>query len=238
MITAVGVAVPARDEADLIGSCLRRLRAALGRLPARVEPAVCVLADRCVDDTAPIARAACGGWPGAQVLTNERAMPLGSVRDLGCHRLVATLGAHRRAETLLLSTDADTLVDPDWALAQLHLAERGWHAIAGTAELTPPLAGPVAADYLAVRGPVHRNVYGANLGVRADAYLAVGGFGPLATGEDQDLWRRLGAAGFRRTYASEPVVRTSARRHGRAHNGLAALLHRLHTDELDLRTAS
>jgi hypothetical protein len=71
-------------------------------------------------------------------------------------------------------------------------------------------------------------VYGANLGVRADAYLAVGGFGAVATGEDHHLWRRLGQAGYRRSYAAESTVRTSARRHGRAPGGLADLLRSLH----------
>ena len=84
----------------------------------------------------------------------------------------------------------------------------------------------------------HGNVYAANLGVRADAYEAVGGFAPVASGEDQDLWHRLGRAGYRLRYATEPVVTTSARQQGRAAGGVADLLSRLHTDDIALPTAS
>jgi GT2 family glycosyltransferase len=235
MICAVGVAIPARDEAELIGPCLRGLRQALANLPARVERAVCVVADRCTDRTADLARTEFAGWRNARVLPNEHSVTIGEVRDLGFRQVATMLGAHEPARTLLLSTDADTVVEADWALAHLRLAERGWHGIAGIAELTGSLPAEVAARYARVRG-TGDNVYGANLGVRADAYAAVGGFAPLETGEDRDLWRRLGTAGFRRTYASDPVVHTSARQHGRARDGVAALLRRLHTD--DLPTAS
>lgn len=231
MICAVGVAIPARDEAELIGPCLRRLRVALAGLPARIERAVCVVGDRCTDRTAYLARTEFAGWRNARVLANERDATLGEVRDLGFSRVMRMLGAYEPARTLLLSTDADTVVAPDWALAHLRLAGRGWHGIAGAAELSGPLPAPVAARYARVRG-TGRNVYGANLGVRADAYAAVGGFAPLTTGEDRDLWRRLGAAGFRRIYAGEPLVHTSARQYGRARDGVAALLRRLHTENL------
>ncbi|HJP76280.1 MAG TPA: glycosyltransferase [Pseudonocardiaceae bacterium] len=231
MIAAVGVAIPARDEAALIGPCLRRLRVALAELPARIERAVCVVADRCTDHTAALARTEFAGWGNALVLANERDVALGEVRDLGFRRVAAMLGGHERGHTLLLSTDADTEVEPDWARAHLRLAEQGWHGIAGVAELAGPLPAAVAARYACVRD-AGGNVYGANLGVRADAYTAVGGFAPLATGEDRDLWRRLGAAGFRRIYATEPVVHTSSRQHGRARDGVAALLRRLHDDDL------
>ena len=232
MISAVGVAIPARDEAQLIGGCLRHLGRALAQLPARVTPAVCVVADRCGDATADVARAAFGGWRHALVRPNDGPATIGELRDLGFREVRAALRGQLAAETLLLSTDADTMVDPNWALAHLRLAERGWHAVAGEAELAQPLPPHVALRYAAVRERTPPNVYGANLGVRADAYTAIGGFAPLPTGEDQDLWQRLGAAGFRLTGATEPVVHTSARRHGRAGGGVAALLRDLHEDGL------
>ena len=236
MIAALGVVIPAHDEAELIGSSLRHLRVALAGLPACVDRAVCVVADRCTDDTARIARAEFAGWPGARVVPNHRAITIGEVRHLGLAQLTAMLPGHHPAHTLLLSTDADTTVGPGWALAHLRLAERGWHAIAGATELAQPLPVAVAARYNAVRHHArvrdgHGNVHGANLAFRADAYTAIGGFGPLASGEDQDLWRRLRAAGFRVTCANEPVVHTSARRQGRARDGVAALLRRLHEDD-------
>lgn len=67
-------------------------------------------------------------------------------------------------------------------------------------------------------------IYGANLGLRGDVYLAVGGFGPLSAGEDRHLWDRVKLAGYRAvTTAAAPVV-TSSRTRGRARGGLADLL--------------
>lgn len=243
MIRSVGVVIPARDEAELIGHCLRHLRVALARLPGRIERVVCVVADRCVDETASLARAEFAGWPAARVLASHYAPTIGEVRALGFRQVTAMLAGPDPARTLLLSSDADSAVEPDWALAHLRLAERGWHGVAGVAELERAVPPRVAARYAAVRDRArtrhgHGNVYGANLGVRADAYAAIGGFAPLANGEDQDLWRRLGAAGFRLIHANEPVVRTSPRQHGRATDGVAALLGRLHRDDATLPTAS
>ncbi|HEV3359639.1 MAG TPA: glycosyltransferase [Pseudonocardiaceae bacterium] len=236
MILAVGVVIPAQNEAELIGNSLRHLRVALAKLPWRIERAVCVVADRCVDDTARIARAEFAGWPNARIVPNHRAATIGELRHLGVVRLTTMLTGHQPAETLLLSTDADSTVDAGWGLAHLRLAERGWHAVAGVAELAQSLSPAAAARYRIVRRQARAwdgqgNVYGANLGFRADAYAAIGGFGPLTSGEDQDLWRRLGASGFRLTCATEPVVHTSARRNGRADGGVATLLHRLHQDD-------
>ncbi|SDW66773.1 Glycosyltransferase like family 2 [Amycolatopsis xylanica] len=230
MITAVGVVVPARDEAGHSAACLRSIRRALLALPPHVERAVCFVADRCTDGTTAIANAS-----GAHLVVNEHELTIGEVRDLGCRTVLSLLARHPPANILLLGTDADTTVAPGWARAHLAAADAGCHAVAGTAELSAPFTtARVAHRYQAIldsarRHDGHGNVYGANLGVRADAYLAVGGFRALSTGEDHDLWRRLGEAGHRLRYDSAAQVVTSSRLTGRAPHGLAALLRRLET---------
>ena len=77
----------------------------------------------------------------------------------------------------------------------------------------------------------HHHVYGANLGVRADAYLRVGGFPADGSGEDHGLWQRLAAAGYTLVQPVGIRVRTSARLRGRADGGLAGLLRALHLDD-------
>jgi hypothetical protein len=228
VITAVGVVVPARDEEDLIVPCLHALRRALGRLPARVDRAVCVVADRCTDGTAARARAVFGGWAAARVVVTGRPRTIGEVRDLGCHAVRTGLSGHAASEVLLLNTDADSEVRPAWAREQVRSAEQGAHAITGPAPLPVPFPGsPDAARryHAVVAGGI--NVYGANLGVRADAFDAVGGFGVRATGEDHALWHRLAEAGFHCRVEPAAVVRTSVRLDGRAPDGLAALLRTL-----------
>jgi hypothetical protein len=74
----------------------------------------------------------------------------------------------------------------------------------------------------------HRHVYGANFGVRADAYSAAGGFPADGVGEDHGLWQALTAAEFPLVQPTGVRVRTSSRLRGRATGGLADLLLTLH----------
>jgi hypothetical protein len=67
----------------------------------------------------------------------------------------------------------------------------------------------------------HDHVYGANLGVRADAYLDVGGFPDVPVGEDQHLVDRLAERGHQLSRTTEVRVVTSGRLRGRAVGGLA-----------------
>jgi hypothetical protein len=69
-------------------------------------------------------------------------------------------------------------------------------------------------------------VHGANFGIRGDAYLGLGGWPTLVTGEDAELARRAARTGHLRISrsASIPVV-TSVRPDGRAPHGFASYLH-------------
>jgi hypothetical protein len=231
VISAVGIVVPARDERRRVLRCVRGLVASMRALPPHIDTAICLVADRCADDTVSRARTVLRA---DQILVNHAARTIGEIRDLGCRHVLSALDRHDPAEIVLLSTDADSVVAPDWASAHLRLVDAGAAAVAGMVELVGKSLTPrVAARHATVlarsrRHDGHGNVYAANLAVRADAYLAVGGFGAVACGEDQALWRRIGAAGHHRRYVTEPVVRTSARRRGRARGGLADLLNTLH----------
>ncbi|MGN6129846.1 MAG: hypothetical protein ACTHOK_05840, partial [Nocardioidaceae bacterium] len=73
----------------------------------------------------------------------------------------------------------------------------------------------------------HAHVSGATLAVRADAYLAVGGFPHVAHGEDQRLVDTLAARDLPVLRTRTVTVITSGRLEGRADHGLAALLRAL-----------
>ncbi len=255
-VTAVGVVVPARNEQDRITRCLASLRRALAHAPDGVATAVAVVLDRCTDATPESVARSIGDWPEATTIivhdeipagcaTIGRTVPaaalrgsgVGARRDLGLRAVLDRLSGHPTAGTWLLSTDADTTVPVDWVAAHLRHAADGVHAVAGLADLaaTDHLADAALSCYRAIvehglHGATHHHVYGANLGVRADAYLAVGGFPPDGAGEDHGLWQRLAAGGYT---LAQPVgirVRTSARLRGRADGGLAGLLRALHRD--------
>jgi hypothetical protein len=169
---------------------------------------------------------------------------VGAVRDLGVRLTLRRLRRHRPERIWLLNTDADTTVPADWALAHLDAARAGASGVAGLADLrTPTLSAAAMRHYRDVIdaglvGSGHRHVYGANLGVRADAYLAVGGFPTDGSGEDHGLWARLRLADYPVVSSATSRVTTSARLHGRAEGGLADLLRTLQTGCLPVPSGS
>ena len=239
MISAVGVVVPARNEENHIARCLDSLATALAQLPPGVAHAVTLVLDRCEDNTAQNTAATAARHPALrlEVVTNRGTCGVGSLRDLGLRRSLRALGHRPTDEIWLLSTDADSHVTPGWVLDHVRHADRGADAVAGMVELDDPASlGPngraryerlVAGGVL---GGAHSHVYAANLGVRADAYLAVGGFPATGSGEDHGLVRRLRAAGHPVVSATDTRVQTSARLVGRATGGLADLLDGLRSD--------
>ena len=219
-----GVVVPAHDEEDLLPACLVALRKAAGQ--ARIPAHLLVVADACTDGTAVVA--ADGG---AEVI-GIRARNVGAARAAGLAELLRRTADADPAAVWLATTDADTVVPPGWLRRQLSYARHGWDMVLGTVTVTdwtghPPHTQAVfAAMYESGPGP-HPHVHGANLGIRASAYLAAGGFKPLATAEDHALMVAAAEAGCRVLQASDITVQTSARRQARAPRGFGYLLRTL-----------
>jgi hypothetical protein len=227
-IAALAVIVPAHNEEALLPHALAALRRAARHpaLPARVRVRLVVVADACTDATAALARAA-----GAHVVRAEARNP-GLARAAGA---AAALGlcAEPPARVWLSSTDADSLVPANWLARQWRWAARGWDAVVGTVRPhggDPALAALLHREtvrYRAAGGARHPHVHGANLGVRADAYLRAGGYPPLATGEDHALVHALEASGHRVLRTRRSPVATSARLRPRASGGYGERLARL-----------
>ncbi|HEX4060350.1 MAG TPA: glycosyltransferase [Streptosporangiaceae bacterium] len=222
MIESVAVVVPAHDEEELLPACLTALRLAsepLDPVPVRLV----VVADACADATAGLARRA-----GADVV-EIKARNVGAARASGFSAVLSGIRPADLATMWLASTDADTLVAPDWLLRQVRLAQQGWDAVVGTVMVSDWSAHPAhvrelfTASYRPGPGP-HPHVHGANLGMTADAYLAAGGFRELRTAEDHALVASLAAAGRRILRTSDVTVATSARRQARAPHGFSHLL--------------
>ncbi len=203
---SVAVVIPARDEAELIGRCLDSIG----------DARVIVVADSCGDDTAAIARDR-----GAEVIEIDEAN-VGLARAIGCE---AALRDPR--VDWLACTDADSVVPSNWLTVQYKLAEQGVDAVVGT--VRPDFADLTALQaraWLATHqfGVANGHVHGANLGLRAAAYLHVGGFAPVSEHEDNDLVARLAAAGFTVTPTAAIEVSTSGRTFGRTPGGYARYL--------------
>jgi hypothetical protein len=223
LIRRVAVIVPAANEEQRIGRCLAAMTAArsqLYRSRANVSVHIFVVLDSCRDATAEIA----GGF-GDLRLVPVTANSAGAARRAGA--TAALSGADRASELWLAHTDADSEVPVDWLTCMVTEAHRGADLVLGTvlpgAELDPAARAAWLGRHHLRDG--HPHVHGANFGIRGDSYLALGGWRPLATGEDVDLARRAALAGQLRITrtAAIPVV-TSVRRTGRAPRGFSSYL--------------
>ncbi|SEP97720.1 glycosyltransferase [Microlunatus flavus] len=236
------VAVPARDEEDAIEACLAAVVAALevarttGRV-ARVR--VAVAAHRCRDATAERARTLLRA-SGLEhvVVDDERSSTVGEVRSALVRAALRTAPGLEVDRTWLLSTDADTVVGPDWVTGLLDVAARtGADLVAGFVALDgwrPDRHAAAAYDEILQAGLTaegHRHVWAANLAVSAAAFEAAGGFPSVVHGEERVLAEHVAAAGGLVVGSLSPVVMTSARMPGRAAHGLGDLLRRLSADD-------
>lgn len=219
MIERIGVIVPARNEAERIEACLASIQAAVSAVAVPCH--VIVVADSCDDATVELA----SRFEGVHVMTTN-AGAVGPARALGVRRLLA--GTRTPGERLwIANTDADSIVPENWLVAQLALANDGSDVIVGTVR-------PHEAEYPDELWPQWRrrhpagkangHVHGANLGVRASAYCAAGGFPSLAEHEDVALVEAL--SDFRVVASAEAEVVTSARLDGRTPGGYAEYLRR------------
>lgn len=221
MIGAIAVVIPARDETELIGRCLESVLAAKREVAADIAVSITVVADRCTDDTADVARR----YPGVTVVEID-AGNVGVARATGV-MLALEGNAVLPDRVWIASTDADSAVPAGWLLEQARLARRGAGVMLGTVrpdfdDLDDEQARAWAVLHTGERalGEVH----GANLGVRADVYLAVGGFPGLAEHEDVAFVDHCSALGATITASDRCEVTTSGRQIGRTPGGFARYL--------------
>jgi glucosyl-3-phosphoglycerate synthase len=236
----ISVIVPAHNEEALIGSCLAALAEQKGISAEEYE--VLLVLDRCTDATEARAMEVATQHPDLRLrLLEGPGRGAGHARRVGMEEAYARLLSSGRPEGLIVSTDADTVVAPDWLSAQLAAASRGaraiggrielrddgdlaegvagWHAEQGRLRQRELLAGLNSAD-----GPFraeHWQFSGASLALTASAYSEIGGLEPRAALEDEYLERALSRCGIPIERPLSVKVATSARLVGRAKRGLA-----------------
>lgn len=228
------VVVPARDEEALIEACLEALANQEGVAYEGYE--VLLVLDRCADDTEVLARNVAGRHPNFRLRFLEGpGLGSGHARRLGMEAACARLLGLGRPGGLVCSTDADTVVAPDWLKAQLDAASRGAVAIGGRIELSDDGDLPESlARWHTERGRLrHREIVsapgrtehwqfsGASLALTAAVYREVGGLEPRASLEDEHLEAVLRGRGVPIDRLLSVRVTTSARLIGRAEQGLA-----------------
>jgi glycosyltransferase involved in cell wall biosynthesis len=221
-VRRVGVVVPAHNEERLLADCLHALQTAAH--VAAVPVTILVVLDDCSDSSRDRCRQL-----GIDSLTIH-ARNVGVARAVGFQALIGEEAD--LTGVWLASTDADTRVGPNWLRHQLDLARGGADVVLGVVRLqgdtaSSELRQAFDLDYQKQLFPdgSHNHVHGANLGLRASAYLQAGGFPPTSNHEDRWLVQRL-----RRTpgviieRTQQLIVSTSGRRDGHCHHGFAATL--------------
>jgi len=236
-IRRAAVVVPVRNEEDLLPACLARLRRAMDRfeaLPGGRTARCAVVLDRCTDASARIAASAAAD--DVRIMVVEVGFGnVGQTRAAGVGALLSGMGRRGLEATWIGCTDADTLVPPQWLAVGAELADAGADAVLGTVEPDPEDTDP---ELLGLwrgghdGGDGHPHVHGANLGVRASAYLEVGGFPAVSLHEDVLLVEALRKAG--KAVVSSGAVRavTSGRLDGRTGGGFAGYLRALLPEDL------
>ena len=223
-IMHLGVVIPACNEEHCITACLDSIDGAVRSVRTARPSVTCevvVVLDRCTDRTGALAVG-----HGARTVLSDAGL-VGCARHAGA---MTVLHHSRRAAipdhaVWLANTDADTTVRRDWLTEHLDIAQSGVDAAIGT--VTPAGLDAAAhrrwhAEHQLQDG--HPHVHGANLGLRADTYIEVGGFAPLSVNEDHDLVAKVRRVTNRWVATHRTTVTTSARTTSRVEGGFATYI--------------
>ncbi|GLZ49458.1 glycosyl transferase [Actinomycetospora sp. NBRC 106375] len=206
----VAVLVPARDEEDHIGACVRALRAAVDRWTVPAE--IVVLDDGSRDATAARAREL-----GVRVLDGVPPPPGWLAKPWACHQLALATDAD-----VLVFVDADVVVAPHGLAATVDLLRRSGldlvsphprqHAEGVAERLVQPLLAwswlstlPLGVAERSAR-PSLTAANGQLLAVDARAYRSAGGHPPGDVLDDIALLRAIKRAGGHGVIADGTVV--------------------------------
>lgn len=240
------VVVPVKDEAERITGCLRALA---GQRDAQADGIV-LLVNNTSDATVAVVHAARALLP-VPVHVVEHWFPpgqasAGSARRMGMEHAATLLGDRG----VLLTTDADGRVPPDWVAANLWHLRAGADAVAGRAVLDPVDAALIPArlhdddaqecayaalldEIAAVLDPEpwdpwprHAEHSGASIAVSLAAYRRAGGMPAAALAEDRRFFQALRRVDARIRHAPEIQVVVSGRTLGRAEGGMADTIRR------------
>lgn len=235
-ITHVAVVVPVHNEERHLARALEAIGSAADVLQASqpgLDVTIVVVLDDCTDSSGLLAAGFASSDPRTRVLEvafrsvgRSRCAGISSV--MGNLRPAAGADFAQAARRLwLANTDADSCVPENWLLRHVEVADRGADAVLGTVEPDPEGTDRELLRRWRARHPLgegHPHVHGANLGVRASAYLRAGGFPHQRSHEDRALVDRLHRRGYCVMSTDTVRVLTSGRTEARAPQGFGAYL--------------
>lgn len=215
------VAIPAKNEEDRLPACLEALMRQKGPLGEPLSTAslgILIFANDCNDKSAAVARGLLANAPFSWRVI-EASLPRSCAHAGGARRAAMDLAGawlqENGADTgIILSTDADSQVAPDWINKNMLAFAAGADAVLGRisldeeGELLPPALhrrGWLEAEYGALLAelcalldllacnpwPHHATISAASLAVTFEAYRRVDGLPSVPLGEDKAFIARL-----------------------------------------------
>jgi hypothetical protein len=255
--TPATVAIPACNEAERISACLSALAVQRDRFGAPLPDNafdILVFANNCNDDTVAVIERVAQDIPQRVVVVEERLPPEMSNAGWARKRAMDIAADRLDANSVILTTDADSCVSPTWVWSTFQELARGVNCVAGYIDAAPAEIVRLGGKFLR-RGrledtylrqvaeimarcdplphdpwPNHRVSSGASLAVTVEAYRAIGGLPARPLGEDAALTASLEEAGFKVRHSLDVVVQTSCRLAGRAPGGAADTMQRRLSD--------
>ncbi|MEQ9104556.1 MAG: glycosyltransferase [Rhodothermales bacterium] len=216
------VIVPARNEAAGISACLESILACDW---PRGSLEVVVVDDHSTDGTADVVRSVQARHPDVDILLVEMALVADAAVPRGHKKRAVAEAIARSTGDILLVTDADTSVPPDWIRLMVAHLGPGVGCVAGPIAYTNGgWLGPVVAlEYAGLQGIASGAIglgrpilsFGASSGYRRDALRDVGGFDGLygvSSGDDALLMQRMAyESAWRVAWCAHPgaIVRTA-----------------------------
>jgi len=244
--TQAAVAIPAHNEADWISRCLTSLNRQHGQTYFHVT----LLVNNSTDRTAFIANSMQPTLNYSLEVIEHQFPPeqqnAGQARRMAMERAAAWVPP----DGVLLCTDADGQVAPDWLSANQFHVHNGADVVAGRAVIDPCDAAAIPAilheddarecAYAALLDeidslldpnpadpwPRHTEHSGASICVTASAFHRSGGIPALSVGEDRAFFTALRRIDARLRHAPDVQVTVSGRIHGRATGGMADTIRR------------
>jgi GT2 family glycosyltransferase len=242
----VAVAIPVRNEVEHIGACLL----ALDRQQGARADRVLLLLNGCTDGSeAEVRRIIPHLQTNIDMITRQlhgAQATAGFARSLAMRLAAAGL----TGRDVLMTTDADSQVAPEWIAANLAALQRGADVVCGQAVIDPAEARLIPAQLHADDAlerelaclidelthlldpdphdpwPRHGEHSGASIAVRVAAWRRAGGVPPIASGEDRAFIDRLRQIDARIRHAPGVRVTVSGRTVGRAAGGMADTIRR------------
>ncbi|MCB8883656.1 glycosyltransferase family 2 protein [Acidisoma cellulosilytica] len=238
------VAIPAKDEADLIGACLCALAH-----QSELADDIVLLVNNATDRTAEIARSF--GSTGGRLHVKEVTLSPAQANAGTARRLAMEYAADiAGSQGAILTTDADGRVPEDWVARNLGWLRSGYDAVCGMAAIDPADEALIPAHlidddlnetkYKALLDeidhwidpriwdswPRHTHRSGASIAVRSAVYAAVGGVPHVSQSEDREFIAKLEGRDCKIRHDNGIIVTVSGRRLGRAPGGMAETIAR------------